>query len=586
MAKLHKRGTLEADQQSGHSIKGEELSMEMLKITGRGKIQQVEPNAKSTIIGRSPRCDVVIESRDVSREHARIFQDPFGRWIIEDLGSSNGIFIGGKRVEAAAVLPGEPAVIGSFSLTITPSLEKQIQRDDSVEITAKITSEGFEAEVISAKEMQAETLSRLFLDRLDEIIDRLSELTGSSALYPELCRSLANKPKAVAAVLRLPEKAEMLPEHPDILACHFGDTPDDVAAQDTGAFIPPRLALRISGHVLDAVRSTADAVMVKTVYSADTDVTWTAVEADSPRAIICAPLGDISKVGDVLYLDIPVDETPQSTPEQIFEFIRSVSRQVISARKSLILMQAKAERSLFDHELSLAQKIQTKLAPSVPEDLSGIDIAVHYKPVMWVGGDYCDIWSLKDGRLAFVVGDVSDMGLPAAVVLSGLRVLLRTTISFCDELSEVMKHVNSHLIQDLPEGISATLFLGLFDTSAGVIEYVNAGHAQPVIVQPQAAPQPLGQPNDSVLGVQDTIFQAKRHNIEKDERVLVFTDGVTKAQSPDNEQFGMERLVHILKSTADHSAVRIIDSVTQAVTDFRQRLPQNDDITVLCLGKS
>ena len=560
--------------------------MEMLKITGRGKTWPVEPNAKSTVIGRSPRCDVVIESRDVSREHARIFQDPFGRWIVEDLGSSNGIFIGGKRVEAAAVLPGVPAVIGSFSLSITPSLDEQIQRDDSIKVTAKITTEGFEAEVISAKDMQAETLSRLFLDRLDEIIDRLSELTGSLPLYPELCRCLANKPKAVAAVLRLPEKAEMMPEHPEILACHFGDTPDDVAAQDTGAFIPPRLALRVSGSVLDAVRSTAEAVMVRTVYSVDTDVTWTAVEADSPRAIICAPLGDISKVGDVLYLDIPIDDTPQTTPEQIFEFIRSVSRQVITARKSLILMQAKAERSLFDHELSLAQKIQTKLAPAVPQDLSGIDITVHYKPVMWVGGDYCDIWSLKDGRLAFVVGDVSDMGLPAAVVLSGLRVLLRTTISFCDELSEVMKHVNSHLIQDLPEGISATLFLGIFDPSTGALEYVNAGHTQPVIVQPQAAPQPLGQPNDSVLGVQDTIFQAKRHNIEKDERLLVFTDGVTKAQSPDNEQFGMERLVHILKSTADHSAARIIDSVTKAVTDFRQRLPQNDDITVLCLGKS
>lgn len=560
--------------------------MEMLKISGRGKIQQVEPNPKSTVIGRSPRCDVVLESRDVSREHARIFQDPFGRWIIEDMGSSNGIFIGGKRVEAAAVLPGEPAVIGSFSLSITPSLDEQIQRDDSVQITAKITTEGFEAEVISAKNVHAETLSRLYLDRLDEIIGRLSELTGSSTLYSELCRSLADKPKAVAAVLRLPEKTEMLPEHPDILACHFGDTPDESAAQDTGAFVPPRLALRISGHVLDAVRSTDDAVMVKTVYSADTDVTWTAVEADSPRAIICAPLGDISNVGDVLYLDVPLDETPQTTTEQIFEFIRAVSRQVITARKGLILMQAKAERSLFDHELSLAQKIQTKLAPVVPKDLSGVDIAVYYKPVMWVGGDYCDIWSLKDGRLAFVVGDVSDKGLPAAVVLSGLRILLRTTISFCGELSEVMKHVNSHLIQDLPKETSVTLFLGLFDPSTGAIEYVNAGHAQPVIVRPQAAPQPLGQPNDSVLGVQDTIFQAKRHNIEKDERLLIFTDGVTKAQSPNNEQFGMERLVHILKSTADHSAVRIIDSVTKAVTDFRQSLPQNDDITVLCLGKS
>ena len=71
---------------------------------------------------------------------------------VEDLGSSNGIFINGKRVEAAAVLPGEPVVIGSFSLSITLSLDQQIKRDDSVKITANITTGGFEAEIISAKD--------------------------------------------------------------------------------------------------------------------------------------------------------------------------------------------------------------------------------------------------------------------------------------------------------------------------------------------------------------------------------------------------------------------------------------------------
>jgi sigma-B regulation protein RsbU (phosphoserine phosphatase) len=562
------------------------MATEMLKITGRGKTQQVEPNAKNTVIGRSPRCDVVIESPDVSREHARIFQDPFGRWIIEDLGSSNGILINGKRVEASAVVPGEPIVIGSFSLSMTPFLDQQIKRDDSVNITANITTGGFEAEIISAKDKPAETLSGPFLERLNEIIDRLSELTSSSALYPEVCRCLAQGPKAVAAVLRLPEKGGPMPERPDILACHFGDTPDDTSAQETGAYIRPRLAFRISGHVLDKVRSTAEAAMVKTVYSADTDVTWTAVDAHSPSAIICAPLGDISKVGDLLYLDIAIDETPGTTPERMFDFVRAVSQQVISTRKSLILMQAKAERSLFDHELSLAQKIQSKLAPATPRDLSGVDLAVHYKPVMWVGGDYCDVWSLADGRLAFAVGRVCDMGLPAAVVLSGLRILLRTTLSFCVEPSEVMKHVNSHLIQDLPKETSVTLFLGLFDSSKQTLEYINAGHLQPLIVRPQSAVEPLGQPNDSVLGIRDTVFQTKQHNIKKDERLLVFTDGIIKAQSPDGEQFGLKHLMYMLKSVGDQTAAQIIDSVTKAVADFHQMLPQHDDITVLCLGKS
>jgi len=558
------------------------MSAAMLKITGRGKTQRLEPNKECTTIGRSPRCDVVIESRDVSREHARIFQDPFGRWIVEDLGSSNGVFINGKRMEASAVLPGEPVVIGSFALSITPSLDQQTKRDDSIKITANITTGGFEAEIISGKDKQAEPLSAPLLERFEKIVERLSELASPSALYPEVCRYLAQGPKAVAAVLRLPEKAEPIPDRPDILACHFGDAQDDTAAQDTGAFVPPRLAFRVSGHVLDAVRSTDEAAMVKTVYSAETDVTWTAVDAHSPRAIICAPLGDVSKVGDLLYLDIPIGQTRRASPEQMFDFVRAVSRQVISTRKSLILMQAKVQRSLFDHELSLARKIQSKLAPAIPQNVSGRDLAVHYKPVMWVGGDYCDLWSLKDGRLAFAVGRVCDMGLPAAVVLSSLRILLRTTMSFCDELSDVMKHVNSHLIQDLPKETSVTLFLGLFEPAKGNLEYVNAGHPQPLIVQPQAAVGQIGQANDSVLGIRDMIFQTKRRNINKDERLLVFTDGVTKAKSPNGDQFGLKGLTYILKTAGDHSAARTIDSLTKAIADFRQSLPQNDDITLLC----
>ncbi|MBN2269042.1 MAG: FHA domain-containing protein, partial [Sedimentisphaerales bacterium] len=67
----------------------------LLTIEERGQARQVELNQEGTIIGRSPRCDVVIDSKDVSREHARVFKDPFGRWIFEDLGSSNGTFVNG-----------------------------------------------------------------------------------------------------------------------------------------------------------------------------------------------------------------------------------------------------------------------------------------------------------------------------------------------------------------------------------------------------------------------------------------------------------------------------------------------------------
>jgi len=86
-----------------------------LTIAGQGGSTEVALDANGAIIGRSPSCDAVLDSGRVSRRHARIFQDPFGRWIVEDLGSRNGVTIGGQRIGARAVLPGEKIVVGPFS---------------------------------------------------------------------------------------------------------------------------------------------------------------------------------------------------------------------------------------------------------------------------------------------------------------------------------------------------------------------------------------------------------------------------------------------------------------------------------------
>ncbi|MBW8040315.1 MAG: FHA domain-containing protein [Planctomycetes bacterium] len=101
------------------------MAAAILKISGHGEIQQVELDAKVTILGRSDQCDVTFESKEVSRKHARIFQDPFGCRVVEDLGSHNGTFVNDKRVEAYAVLPCESISIGPFSLSIEPSLAQQ-----------------------------------------------------------------------------------------------------------------------------------------------------------------------------------------------------------------------------------------------------------------------------------------------------------------------------------------------------------------------------------------------------------------------------------------------------------------------------
>jgi serine phosphatase RsbU (regulator of sigma subunit) len=390
-------------------------------------------------------------------------------------------------------------------------------------------------------------------------------------------------------VLRLPERAQPLPKAPQILACSFGDSPDDTKALDRPGLYPSlpvilnQVAYRVSHHVLEEVRLKGNAVMAKSIYSSDEEITVTFVDEHSPRALICAPLGDVAGGGDALYLDVPIDEAARTTPEEVFELVRAISREIIATRKTLTLMQAKAERSGLNHELSLARQTQLKLTPTVPPGLSDVDVALYYKPTVWVGGDYCDVWFLKDHRLAFAIGHISDKGLPAAMVMSDLRTALRTTMSFCTELSDVAKQINSHLLQSLPQAASVTLFLALFDPSNGNLQYVNADHAQPLIVQPQSTVVPLSQTDNSALGIADTAFRTSTRTIPKGAQLITFTDGIAKAKSPDGQEFGVKRLVRLLESAGVRSADGILNSIIEAVTDFRQTLAQQDDVTALVL---
>ena len=564
------------------------MSKITLKITGQGQTRQIEPNPKGTVIGRSPQFDVVLETRKVSRKHTRIFQDPFGRWIFEDLGSSNGTFINGKRIESCAILPGEQVVIGPFSLSITQSLDQEIEPDDSIQGTNIVVAD-FETEFFYGQSKLGKTAALPCREQLDEITELLSELTSPAALYPEVCRFLGRMPKTVALVLRLPKKTRPLTKSPEVLACYFGDNPDDTRAPDRPGLYPALpvilnlVAYRVSHHVLEEVRAKDNAVMAKSIYSSDEEITTTAVDEHSPRALICAPLGEGAETLDVLYIDVPIDRATKATPEETYEFVRAVSQEIISTRKSLMLMQLKAERSGLNHELSLAREIQSKLAPFIPADLPDIEAAVYYKPVMWVGGDYCDLWSLEDGRLAFAIGEISDKGLPAAMAISNLKTLLRTIMSFCTELSTVMKEVNAHLIQNSPQAKPLTLFLGLFDPSKGTLEYANAGHPQPLIIQQQSAVLELGKPGGSALGVSSAALLVNVKIIQQFAQLVVFTDGIIKAQSPQGEEFGVTRLTHLLKTTDERSASRTTELIANAITDFQQTQAQQDDITAFVL---
>jgi serine phosphatase RsbU (regulator of sigma subunit) len=543
-----------------------------LIISGPEETRQVLLEPKGATLGRGSNCDIILDNDSVSRLHARIFQDPFGRWIVEDLESHNGVLIEEQRIRTHAVLPGQKISIHPFTLSLLQEFDKQITPQSPTRTTSLTIDTVLEEEVVSYKADRDVILSATLIRHLNEVTAHLLELSGPSALYSEACRCLAEMLDTLVAFVRLPPGSDPLPRSPQVLAYCFGG---DV----TNAAIPQPSNLYFSQRVLNAVRSTHTPVMARSRPSPDRHLTLTIVDESEPHFVFSARVNDFDGAVDALYVDI----LENKAPEEMFEFVEAVARQINFARKSLLFAEEKAERRLLDRQLSLAHDIQSKLVPSGLEHEFGVDVAVCYEPAMWVGGDYYDVWSLEDGRIAFAVGDVSGKGLPAAMIMSNLQAALKTTMAFCSELSTVAEHVNRHLCLNLREDMFVTLFLGLFDPSKNKLAYVNAGHIQPLIMQPSERPQPLGEATNLPLGIFESPYKMVVETIHPDTSLLVVTDGVTEAGSPDGDLFEMDRLAKLMADLEVHSAQNLVQSVTKGVADFRKTLAQQDDITVFAL---
>ena len=546
----------------------------VLVISGQGESRRQALDARSVQIGRSPDCDVVIESERVSRRHARLFQDPFARWVVEDLGSRNGVWVGGKRVQAHALLPGEKMLIGPFTLAVVEHLDREIAPDPSVLASGALIEDTASTEIVSPRAAAPEALSNLRLGHLNRLIDRFSAVAGASELYAEACRCLAEDTRAIGVVLRLPCAAQPIPASPLILACS--------TAQGPGRATPRGgPTLTFSRRVLEGVRTKGTAVMASNIalWPAQMDLTMQGDERS--RAVICAPITEMSQTMDVLYFEIPAEAVGRDT----FDFVQVAARQVSFARKSLLLAEVKAERQIMDQQLSLAREIQAGLAPQALEQFPGVEVAAFYKPAFWVGGDYCDLWKVPDGRLAFVVGDVSGKGLPAAMAMANIQAVLRTMTAFCTAPSDVAERLDRHIAKHLPGNMFVTLVLGLFDPGAGRLEYVNAGHIPPVLVTGHSCASLGYESNDRPLGVTEGSFHTQKLEIAPGAALLVVTDGVTESMSPAGELFGTQRLESLLAKEAGGTVARMVQSVAKASEAFAEYLPQHDDLTVFALRR-
>ncbi len=243
-----------------------------------------------------------------------------------------------------------------------------------------------------------------------------------------------------------------------------------------------------------------------------------------------------------------------------------------------------ATRQRFEQELEVARLIQQNFLPKQLPDLADWQVAAYYRPAREVGGDFYDVIPLKDGRIGFVIGDVTDKGVPAALVMAATRSVLRASAQRIINPGEVLERVNEHLCPDMPEKMFVTCLYGVLDPTTGNFRFANAGHDLPYVKTAQGSVElrARGMPLGLMTGMS---YEETEAVLAPGESLLLTSDGVVEAHDPDGNMFGFPRLKEaVALYPGGHE---LIDHV---LTDLKSHTgpdaEQEDDITMVTLSRS
>ncbi len=234
------------------------------------------------------------------------------------------------------------------------------------------------------------------------------------------------------------------------------------------------------------------------------------------------------------------------------------------------------QRERIEQELKIAQIIQQQFLPKSLPDLPSWHVAAFYRPARTVGGDFYDFIPLPDGRVMFVVGDVTDKGIPAALVMASTHALLRDAAPRLISPGKVLGHVNEMLCVDIPAHMFVTCLALVLDPVSGQVEFANAGHDVPYVrtqggvAELRARGMPLG-----LMPGMD--YEEMRFQFEPGDCALLHSDGLAEAHAPDREMFGFPRVAALVGKGPSGEA--LIDLCLTELGEFTgPEHEQEDDI--------
>ncbi len=332
----------------------------------------------------------------------------------------------------------------------------------------------------------------------------------------------------------------------------FGYRPEEVIGQKLSLLQP------------EALRTPHAEAMRRYIRTGQKAMNWRATQTQGRR-----------KDGTEFPVEVSVNEVQLAGEQRFVGFIRDITERLRTER----------ELRQNQEQFRVASEIQQRLFPKSAPTIPGYDIAGVTHPAEATGGDYFDYLPMLNGRWGMIVADVTGHGVGPALLMAETRAYLRTLLGGREDVGDILTRANRILSEDVGREYFVTLFLGRLDPSTGQFDYASAGHP-PGYVLNAAGEIKRQLPRTAVpLGIlPHTQYQVDSGTrLQPGDLVLLTTDGIEEAMGPNDELFGAERALQVVRSNQFKSAQEILEALCKAAREFSSQTPQLDDITGLII---
>ena len=283
---------------------------------------------------------------------------------------------------------------------------------------------------------------------------------------------------------------------------------------------------------------------------------------------------------------------PMSTSftESDFEVFKAIAEQSAFALYNAIVYSEVNEKKRLDRDLEIARDIQRILLPSTSPDVPGFEISGINIPARQVSGDYFDYLKVDEGHFGIVIADVSGKGVPASLIMAMCRSVLRSQAPTNPSPADVLRKVNRQLFPDMKEDMFISMAYLILENQSGQLSIARAGHDAPLLYTARDHKVIKVNPPGMALGVDsgsvfDRLTRNFTVNLAKDDCLILYTDGVTEALDNNSMEFGMDRMIQAVQTSAPDGAPAIVKRLTDDLRSFAGIQPQNDDITLIVIRK-